>query len=503
MVATRRSGAAEQSTPAKKRASEGGGTPLSRQKNKVQAKVPALNRATVESPPIEKYDDLSSVSCNTEATPGGSRGLDPHVAKQLAIDIEESGGISAWRKITDHTLSRLLNKREELYGKRGDPIRRKLRRKVWEWKQHSKDEYTARVLHRYGIRSFAELQEEDGQKKGRPKRSDSDEDSSSSSSDDGSSASSVSSLGDPIPSPSPVRKGKKTTAKDVKIKTEQVSGASMKTSRSGRSKNPPSSTSQPLPSVIGSGFPPAPVPSTAVPAPVPSTAVPSTAKPAPVSMANPPSPRKGLPTGYTEIIVNVDRPEANGEIYVFKVKDLASVKNEENYVEGYHFMMRADPRHYYDKPDVEWIKSRLYMDNQVLLTMPAYPYSLLHVDDSERDKHVSKSVAEGFENAKNYYEDNKTTREFKHILLTFPYEERLSSSEIFAKAGEDEWLKLEMYTIEWEHEEDPGKKHTDYYAGFNVARVDTAPYKKGKREKKDRKSVGASILEQLKSGMST
>lgn len=69
-----------------------------------------------------------------------------HVQKQLAQDIEDFGGIQTVAKGQCQILCQICNRRPEVYGKRGDPLRKSLSNKVNRWRLLSKKEYRKKVL---------------------------------------------------------------------------------------------------------------------------------------------------------------------------------------------------------------------------------------------------------------------------------------------------------------------------------------------------------------------
>ena len=96
-----------------------------------------------------------------------SRGHSPYrsvplnVQKQLAQDIEQAGGIEAFANETNQLtasnqlLCNLCNARENIFGKRGDPIRRKIINLVYHWKEYSRQgTYIQKVLNRLGVVSL-------------------------------------------------------------------------------------------------------------------------------------------------------------------------------------------------------------------------------------------------------------------------------------------------------------------------------------------------------------
>lgn len=139
--------------------------------------------------------DDSSVSSNYTSSTDGQRGLSEFLQKTLAIDIEKSGGIKNLTQPDStngkfsKTLQRLLDNRPDTYGKKGDPRRTQIQKKVLRWKKLPSDEYAA-VLNQLQVKSFATLLFEEKTKKNLlPKKKD-ESISSSSSNDDSESISS-------------------------------------------------------------------------------------------------------------------------------------------------------------------------------------------------------------------------------------------------------------------------------------------------------------------------
>lgn len=102
-------------------------------------------------------NDTSTVVTSITTTSGPRRErLPTHLQKQLAIDIEENGGINRFVGNTeDQSLYYLLEQRQDLYGERGDPIRTKIRRRVRYWRDlNNEGKYNKKVLVPFGIVQF-------------------------------------------------------------------------------------------------------------------------------------------------------------------------------------------------------------------------------------------------------------------------------------------------------------------------------------------------------------
>lgn len=95
---------------------------------------------------MESQEDDASVitSCS-----GDSRLLiRPTILQALADEIESNGGLQVFLDCKEHKLSKLLDKDEGTFGKKGDPLRRQLQLKVLYWKRlFKKGHYATRVLY--------------------------------------------------------------------------------------------------------------------------------------------------------------------------------------------------------------------------------------------------------------------------------------------------------------------------------------------------------------------
>lgn len=97
------------------------------------------------------------------------------------------------------------------------------------------------------------------------------------------------------------------------------------------------------------------------------------------------------------------------------------------------------------------------------------------------------------DDARHHFEENKDNRMFRYFLLEFPPGTTLSSKLIFSGAGDDEELDYDIVKIEVTG----GSVNftiTEHWLHFAVARTDARVQKRGKVEKKSKKSKGASKL---------
>jgi hypothetical protein len=196
------------------------------------------------------------------------------------------------------------------------------------------------------------------------------------------------------------------------------------------------------------------------------------------------------------IRVNIRRPERNREVLVFEVKDIEGAKKATVF-SGYYIFLPMDIRFTLDDFTSDHYTARVIADHQVLVTLPAWPYSLLYNRD---DMKLKKNLVNSMDEARHDYEDNKKSRLLKHLVLEFPTGHILSSKEIFAKATEDEKLALEIVSIAEGHKLAPKLKNTSHYACWKVARVDLKASKRGKIEPKQQVSEAAALLSAMMGG---
>jgi hypothetical protein len=132
-------------------------SPSSKQKNRVAAaKSPPL----VPLPPMLEPSDQESVSSHSTTSSRSSQGPLPlNLLRQLAQDIENGGGIESFKGSSEQKVSTLCNDREDVFGRRGHPIRRKIQQQVCRWQSwHQKGTYIDDVLNRLNVKSFSTLQ---------------------------------------------------------------------------------------------------------------------------------------------------------------------------------------------------------------------------------------------------------------------------------------------------------------------------------------------------------
>jgi len=139
-----------------------------RKKNRVVPPKPVQSPDILRSPTSKIRDDGTVGSVTSAASSTSSRpGLAYHIQKQLAKDIELSGGIANFKKGKEHALSKLLDAGDsDIYGKRGDPIRSQLQKCVCRWIKCSREKtHAEKVLNRFSVKSALTLKKESSQAK--------------------------------------------------------------------------------------------------------------------------------------------------------------------------------------------------------------------------------------------------------------------------------------------------------------------------------------------------
>ena len=461
-----------------------------------------------EHPSAPEDQSVASPSAASVSSSRSRAGLSLHMQKQLARDIEAAGGIKVFIGKGEHKLCELLNKREELYGKRADPIRSIIGKKVCRWQLlENQGQHVEKVLNRFKISSYFMQQAEardklkttikKQQQKTNAKRKNLGENSSfaSSSSSGSSSDSSSSSSNTTI--------GKKVAASAQKLPPVEDFPPLFIEAPTAKTTAIEAKQSTPKPKNLSiQSFPPPPAEANMNPA------------------ASPRSPGIPLPRDTGEgfancchfflfmhaspisfycfaalITVNIDRPEANREAFVFPLKQIDGVKLGADYC-GCYIMIPMDVRFVLDDQTVEHYKARLFANNQVLLTVPSWDYSPLYNRD-EIVNEVDANVTDAMDDARHAHEENKSTRRWKHLLLEFPGGHELSSKLIYDLAGEDEELDLEIVPFHCSHPSAPNVFNTHHCAAWKVARSDVRASKRGKVEHEENKSKAASLLAKM------
>ena len=114
------------------------GTPARKSARKASSKTPVSQGKT----------DVGSVG-SVGSFGSGARGLENSLLKQLVQDLEAFGGVHKFEKAKNTLSYDILDKRLDLYGSRGDPVRRQITTYVTRWKAYTPDEYKSRVVLKY------------------------------------------------------------------------------------------------------------------------------------------------------------------------------------------------------------------------------------------------------------------------------------------------------------------------------------------------------------------
>ena len=98
------------------------------------------------------------------------------------------------------------------------------------------------------------------------------------------------------------------------------------------------------------------------------------------------------------------------------------------------------------------------------------------------------------DNARHQFENHKVLRQWKYLLLQFSLGYVLSSKAVYEDAGDNEDLDYDIMDVTYTHPQAAGAT-TELWMHFKVARTDLQVSKRGKVEKKEKKSKMAAKLE--------
>jgi hypothetical protein len=128
-------------------------------------------------------NNAQSVSVASVASSTTQRGVRLHIKKQLAEDIESNGGIQHFVGSSNQNLYFLLKRKFEEdpdvhpYGKRGDVIRKQIRRLVNTWIQKDNEgKYISEVLHPWRIVKWSDRMPQTRRQATRPPQAPDDDD---------------------------------------------------------------------------------------------------------------------------------------------------------------------------------------------------------------------------------------------------------------------------------------------------------------------------------------
>jgi hypothetical protein len=172
--------------------------------------------------------------------------------------------------------------------------------------------------------------------------------------------------------------------------------------------------------------------------------------------------------------------------------------------DGYYIVLpQFDARYITEDTTEEPVKATLYRQNAVHIRYNSWPYGLLH-DRDDLEKSIDERCMVGIDAKHNEFLQKPGNRKWKHLFLNFPQGHTFSAKALNADAGEDHELELELVELTGD-----GVKPADCitgrhcYAAWKVARVDTAPRKKGKMAPQEKKSKAAKLFEEKKAAMKT
>lgn len=206
------------------------------------------------------------------------------------------------------------------------------------------------------------------------------------------------------------------------------------------------------------------------------------------------------------IEVNVNRPEANREVNVYRLTNIPGVVKTEHRFHGYSIQIPVDIRWSLDEDEVDHYSGRVWKEDALLFRVPAFPYSALHNRDEIHRGGASEMVTIAMDDARHDFESGKDRRQWKYLLLQFPPGHTLSSKMIFEDAGDDEELDFDLVTVTYTHPKVPNYSNMEHWMHFTVARTDLRTTKRGRVEKPAKQSRMAAKLQaaqQAAQGMKT
>jgi hypothetical protein len=183
---------------------------------------------------------------------------------------------------------------------------------------------------------------------------------------------------------------------------------------------------------------------------------------------------------FTEHQYYEELPEENKGLFAFAIQDIPSVTDKDQMMHGYCIMVRIDFRYQLENGNtVDHFEAWVVGKNCVLIKVPAWPYAFWGNEDIEqlqKDGAPSHIIA-GLKHARKKFEKERNDRFYKHILLEFGPEVKLSASAINVDAGPKEALYWEFYPVRYTVNNSLGRAATnsEHWVGFEVARTDLNP----------------------------
>lgn len=200
--------------------------------------------------------------------------------------------------------------------------------------------------------------------------------------------------------------------------------------------------------------------------------------------------------------VNLDIPEQQNGLMVFKVNELAG-RDKSSWYKGFSIQMKVDSRYIFDDPHKEHYTARLWTDDSILVGYPAATYEhYTRPEDFENE--VEEGVWIAIDEARNKFVEDPT-RHTAYTLLQFPKPTdsdqgrtfRLSVREISENTDADETeLELSYFPIYSSH--DRAGLVVSSMCIWNVVRLDVAPGKRGKPDQKPMSKAAKQLEERIK-----
>jgi hypothetical protein len=193
--------------------------------------------------------------------------------------------------------------------------------------------------------------------------------------------------------------------------------------------------------------------------------------------------------------VNANCPEANRELSVFQLDNIPGVIKAEERYHGYSIQMMVNIQWTLDNDTIDHYTGHVQKEDALLFCFPVFPYTILHNhEEMNINGTIPRNIIDSMDNAHHEFKKNKAHHEWKYLLLLGPPGHVLLSKAIYDDAGDNKELDYDIVDVSYMHSKVTGI-NTEHWIHFKVARTDLRVSKRGKVEKKEKKSKMAAKFE--------
>ena len=197
------------------------------------------------------------------------------------------------------------------------------------------------------------------------------------------------------------------------------------------------------------------------------------------------------------IEVDVNRPENNREVFIIPMEGIEG-NDKTTYYYGFGIALSVDMRHVADDITEDPYKAVLHNNSSILISMPAFPYSFLQEETFTDMKNKKLNLwHDHVMDAAHYYNNDKTDREVKHLLLQFPKECKLSVEPIMGDNDDGITLPMELFEQEIDHPK-MIDVNNEYWMLWKIVRLDQKAKRKGKLNSQKQIGKTAQLFKGLK-----